>query len=59
MASSSTAAGIGFVEVSGVAVYGVNHVAFAICDDGRILGSDVVQELLQSCHCVGHQLRLL
>jgi hypothetical protein len=46
------AAGIGFVEVSGVAVYGVNHVAFAICDDGRLLGSNIVQELLQSRHCV-------
>jgi hypothetical protein len=57
--SSCTAAGIGFVEVSGVAVYGVNHVAFAICDDGRILGGDVVQELLHLRHCVGCRLRLL
>jgi hypothetical protein len=51
--------GIGFVEVSGVAVYRVNHVAFAICDDGRILGSDLVQEFFQSSHCVGRRLRLL
>ena len=30
-----------------------------ICDDGWILGSDVVQELFQSCHCVCHGLCLL
>ena len=41
--SSCMAVGIGFVEVAGAAVYGVYHVAFAICDDGRILGSDLVQ----------------
>jgi hypothetical protein len=29
-----------------VTVYGVNHVAFVMCDDRPILGSDVVQELL-------------
>ena len=59
MVSSCPAAGIGFVEVAGVAVYGVYHVAFAICYDGRILGSNVVQELFQSCHCVDCGLRLL
>ena len=53
------AAGIGFVEVASVAVYGVYHVAFAICYDGQILGSDVVQELLQSHHCVDCGLCLL
>ena len=52
-------AGIGFVEVAGVAVYGVYHVAFAICYDGRILGSNVVQELLQLHHCVDCGLHLL
>ena len=57
--SSCTAVGIGFVEVAGIAVYGVYHVAFAICDDGWILGCDVVQELLHSCHCVGSGLHLL
>ena len=59
MVSSCTAAGIGFVEVSSVAVYGVNHVAFAVCDDGQILGSNVVQELFQLCHCVCPGLCLL
>ena len=39
------AAGIGFIEVSSIAVNGVNHVSFAVCDDGWILGSDVIQEL--------------
>ena len=53
------AAGIGFVEVAGVAVYGVYHVAFAICYDGRILGSNGVQELFQLCHCVYCGLHLL
>ena len=52
-------AGIGFVEVSDVAVYGVNHVAFAACDDSWILGSDVIQELFQSCHCLGRRFCLL
>ena len=57
--SSCMAAGIAFVEVAGVAVYGVYHVAFAICYDGRILGSNVVQELLQLHHCVDCGLHLL
>ncbi len=47
---SCMAVRVGFIE--GVAAYGVDHVPLVICDDGWILGSDVVQELLQSCHCV-------
>ena len=50
--SSCKAVDIGFIAVPGVAVYGVDHVALAICDDGWVLRSDVVQELLQLCHCV-------
>ena len=57
--SSCMAAGIPFVEVAGVTVYGVYHVAFAISYDSRILGSNVVQDLLQSFHCSDCGLRLL
>ena len=47
---SSAAAGIGFVQVASITMDGVYQVAFAICDDGWVLGSYVVQELFQSCH---------
>ena len=50
MVSSSVAVRIGLVEVASTAVDGIYHVAFAICDDSRILGSNVVQYLCQSCH---------
>jgi hypothetical protein len=40
-------------------VYGVDHVAFAVRYDGWILGSDVIQELLQSCHCLSRRFCLL
>ena len=46
----SMAAGIGFIEVTTITMDGVYHVAFAICDDGSILGSKVVQKLLETCH---------
>ena len=59
MVTSCAAAGIGFVEVAGIAVDGVYHVALAICDEGSILGSNIVQKLIQLCHCVCHGLCLL
>ena len=43
MVSSNMAASIGLVEVAGITVDGIYHVAFALCDDSRILGSNVVQ----------------
>ena len=59
MVSSSTAAGIGFVEVASITMDGIYHVAYAICNDGWVLGSYVVQELFQSCHGGYHGFRLL
>ena len=41
--SSSMAGTVGLVEISDIAVDGIHHVAFAICDVERILGSNVVQ----------------
>ena len=47
---SSMAVGIGFVEVASITMDGIYHVAFAIYDEGWVLGSYVVQELFQLCH---------
>ncbi len=41
--SSSMAVGVGLIEIASITVDVVYHVAFVICDDGKILGSNVVQ----------------
>ncbi len=41
--SSSMAASVGFVELAGVSEDGIYHASFARCNDGQILGSNVVQ----------------
>ena len=42
MMSASAALSISFIEVAGITVDGVYHVTFVVCDDGRVMGSDVV-----------------
>ena len=44
--SSSATAGLGFAEVAGITVYSEFHVTGVVCDDGVVLGAEIVQQLL-------------
>ena len=43
--TTSMTASFGFTEVTGIDVYGQNHVAFGVCKDGFVLRGKVVEEL--------------
>ena len=48
----SAAAFPGFTEITGVAVYGEDHVAGVVGENCIVLGGDVIQELFCMLECV-------